>query len=316
MTAPTVPPMVELRLRSRIPDDELAAKQGRIVTDGDYNVLLTGPTKLLRANGSLLAIYWPNALADALTDEVHDLLSSVRMISDNRGAASGSARNKRGDQVRGRWRIVSSGILGATEAVGKAPSMIKNQNPDTALPVLCRLTAWTGRHAEEWAQLQPLFEQIDACYREAVPDKWLTQWHRAEATHPDWRIGDTVFTTVTINNTYSTGVHQDSGDLPEGFSTLAVARRGDYQGGHLVLPRWRVAVQMGHADLLLFDAHEWHGNTALTCPHTDGPLAKRCPEGCERVSLVSYYRTMVERCPSEQECFTQRQLYAADRSGI
>ena len=34
-------PLVELRLRSKISDEELADKVGKILTDKDYNVLLT-----------------------------------------------------------------------------------------------------------------------------------------------------------------------------------------------------------------------------------------------------------------------------------
>jgi hypothetical protein len=146
--------------------------------------------------------------------------------------------------------------------------------------------------------MTPLFEAIDSHFAEQVPDRYRQQLAVARATHPDWRIPGTAFTTVTVNNTYSTGVHQDAGDLPEGFSTLAVARRGAYTGGHLVLPRYRVAFDMRDGDLLLFDAHEWHGNTNMWCPHTDVPLYKPCPEGCERVSLVTYYRTKVQHCAS------------------
>jgi hypothetical protein len=73
-------------------------------------------------------------------------------------------------------------------------------------------------------------------------------------------------------------------------------RRGDYTGGHLVLPRYRLAVDMHDGDLLLFDPHQWHGNAAMRCTHTDTDLARECPEGCERISLVAYYRTKVQLC--------------------
>ena len=63
-----------------------------------------------------------------------------------------------------------------------------------------------------------------------------------------------------------------------------------------MLAEYRVAVNMRHGDLLLFDPHQWHGNTAMTCPHQPGALARACPEGCERVSLVAYYRTKVLAC--------------------
>lgn len=291
--------MIELRARTRISDADLDAKVGRIVTDTDFNAVLTGPARLRGPDGKLLAVYLPGVLADAM-DTAWDTLSSIRIVTDNRGAASGTPREQRGDQKRTRTRRIMSATVGA---VDPGPSVTRAGG---RLPV-CRLTAWTGKHLPEWTALEPLFQQIAGHYAEQVPERYAAQLAVAEATHPDWVIPGTPFTTVTVNNTYSTGVHQDAGDLPEGFSTLAVARRGNYSGGLLVLARYRVAIDLRHGDLLLFDAHEWHGNTAMVCPHpgshvdATGQLWRPCPEGCERVSLVTYYRTKVQGCASAAE---------------
>ena len=39
----------------------------------------------------------------------------------------------------------------------------------------------------------------------------------AKATHPNFRIEDTAFTTITINKDYRTAVHTDAGDYAAGF---------------------------------------------------------------------------------------------------
>ena len=137
----------------------------------------------------------------------------------------------------------------------------------------CRLTAWSGREMDQYRDLFPLFEGIAGHFAEHVPDRHAIQMGFVNKTHPDWRIGDTPFTTVTVNNTYPTGVHTDAGDLEEGFSTLAVLKKGSYSGGRLVFPEFRVAADMGHGDVLLMDAHEWHGNTAL---QLNDPLCWMC----------------------------------------
>lgn len=285
--------MIDVRVRTRIPDDELEAKKGKLVTAGDYNLLVTGPTKLRRPEGDVMAVYLPGVLLDELT-EAYPILHSIRLMTDNRGQASGTPRLQRGDQKRTRTRRIASGTIGA---VDPGPSTTRAAG---RLPV-CRLTAWTGQHLPEWLQLAPLFQAIAGQFRAQVPDRYAVQQAAADATPPEWVIPDTPFTTVTVNNTYSTGVHQDAGDLEAGFSTLAVARRGAYTGGQLVLPRYRVAFEMRDGDLLLFDAHEWHGNAAMRCPHVDGDLAKLCPEGCERISLVAYFRTKVASCGTADE---------------
>jgi hypothetical protein len=286
----TMPTPIDLRLRTWIPDDELQAKVGKIVTEGDYNMLCTGPVRLYGPRGPLLGVYLPGVLREAMAD-AWDVLSSIRLPTDNRGAASGTPRIQRGDQRRTRTRRVLSTVIGA---VDPGPSVGRTTG---RLPA-CRLTAWTGKHLPEWQGLGPLFARIAAYYRLYAPERYEAQAAVAGATHPDWLIEGTPFTTVTVNNTYATGVHQDAGDLPQGFSTLSVARRGSFTGGHLVWPRYRVAFDMRDGDLLVFDAHEWHGNTALTCDHHPEPLARPCPEGCERVSLVTYYRTKVAGCDS------------------
>lgn len=284
--------MIDMCLRTVISDAELAEKKGKIVTAGDYNVLLTGPARVRRPDGGLLCVYLPGVLAEPMAD-VYDVLHSIRLLTDNRGMASGTPRVQRGDQKRTRTRRIASAIVGAVDpgpSTGRATGR---------LPV-CRLTAWTGQHVPEWQAMQPLLQAIAGHFREQVPDRYQVQAEWAARTHPDWVVPGTPFTTLTVNNTYSTGVHQDAGDLEAGFSTLATCRRGAYTGGALVLPRYRLGVEMGDGDLLLFDAHEWHGNTAMRCPHQPGDLAKLCPEGCERISLVSYFRTKVQQCQSAE----------------
>jgi hypothetical protein len=107
--------------------------------------------------------------------------------------------------------------------------------------------------------------------------------------------------TFVTGNTYPTGVHTDKGDLDAGFSTIACLRRGEYTGGRLVFPEYRVAVDMHHGDLLLMDAHQYHGNTALVCACGTEPnnYCREC--GAERISVVSYFRSKVTECGSPDE---------------
>lgn len=284
--------VIDLRLRSWIPDEELEAKKGKILTPGDYNLLLTGPAKVRKADGSPLCVYVPGVLAQLLGG-AYPVLHGLRSIqTDNRGLASGSGRERRGDQARTRSRRVRSAIIGAVDPGGQQR--------------YCRLTAWTGEHVPEWEQLRPLLQEVTRLFAQLVPERYAVQAAAAAATRPEWVVPGTPFTTLTVNNTYATGVHQDAGDLAEGFSTLAVCRRGSYSGGVLVFPRWRVGVDMHDGDLLLMDAHEWHGNTDLE-PHD---------EAAERISLVSYFRTKMQACGTTDEELAKAVEGADRRSGL
>lgn len=139
--------------------------------------------------------------------------------------------------------------------------------------------------------LYPYIQAVAEHFKEHVPLRYERQAEQAERTHPDWVIPRTPFTTVTVNNTYATGVHQDAGDLQAGFSCLSVLRRGQYTGSHLVFAEWRLAVDMQDRDLLLMDAHDWHGNVDIT-PES---------EDAERVSTVFYFRTKMIECGSLRE---------------
>ncbi len=268
--------MMEIRLRSKIPKEELDEKLGRIITEKDVNVILTNPCKVLKPNGDPLLIYLPKAIPEDIAEKSYEILHSIQAVSDNRGMASGSKRVQRGKTSRA--NNIKSSVIGYFDPY-------KNWHP------FCRTTAWTGKHAEEFADLIPMFQACADNFEEHVPERFAVQKRRCESTKQEWVIGETPYTTITVNNTYPTGVHKDAGDLESGFSNLACLRRGDYGGGILTFPEFRVGVDMQDRDLVLMDAHEWHGNTELDLKSPDA----------ERISLVLYYRTNMLQCGTAEE---------------
>ena len=266
--------LTEIRVRTKIPESEMEQKVGKILAESDYNVRLTGPARVMLPDGKPLLIYLPRYLNGERFEQAYDVLHPIKM-SGNRGLASGAPGFTVGG--RRRYKQVNSAIIGSVDPLGNTP--------------YCRTTAWTGDHTEEFSSLFPLFMDVDRAFAEYVPERYTAQKQRANATLPEWMVGDTVFTTMTVNNTYPTGVHKDAGDLDEGFSCLTTWRRGNYSGGHLTFPEWRVSVDLQDGDLILMDAHHWHGNTALNLLTADA----------ERISLVLYYRTKVADCASAEE---------------
>lgn len=306
----TVAPAVH-SLSTRVPDSELDKLKGRTPTDEDYDLLLEGPSTVYLPGkerfmqGSkavekrrLLCIYLPGVLADVM-DETYDVLTTIRLATDNRGLASGSPRVQVGT-TRTRHIPILSGVMGAMDPVGPMQ--------------YCRLTAFTAQQVEKWDKLLPLWQAMSAQFQEHVPHRFKNQVAHARRTPPEWVIKGTPFTTITINNSYSTGMHTDKGDLDEGFSCLAVARKGEYTGGRLVFPQWRVAADMQHGDMILMDAHQWHGNTRMECAcgehmHT-GPC-KECE--AERISVVAYYRTKMKNCGTLAEESERKRAFAERR---
>lgn len=290
--------MIDLRLRTRVSEQELAAKAGKILGPADYNLLLTGPARIRMPDNRPLCVYLPGALLGELDKPgVYEILHSLRVHkTNNRGLASGSQRiqtlhGRTEDGRRGPGRTYSRQV----------PSMIAGAVDPQGQKQHCRLTAWTGTHMPEWQTLHPIFQRVAELQKRHVPERAAAQQAEADRTNPAWVVPGTPFSTITVNNTYPTGVHTDKGDLDAGFSTIAVLRRGDYTGGHLVFPEYRVAVDLKHGDLILMDAHQWHGNTALVCACGREPngFCQAC--GAERVSIVSYFRTKITECGSPDQ---------------
>lgn len=298
---PAVRPQVRLRLQTQMAAPELEKLKGKVLREQHYNVLLSGPTVVRKPSGSLLCIYLPGVLEQEMQD-LYPLLSTIRLLSDNRGLASGSVRVKAGTS-RTRTKPVMSGVMGSMDPVGPMQ--------------YCRLTAFTAKNVEKWDKLLPLWQAIATQFETHVPDRFKTQVEYARRTPPEWVIKGTPFTTITINNSYSTGVHTDSGDLDAGFSTLAVARRGPYTGGVLTFPQFQVGADMQDGDLILMDAHEWHGNTLMHCACDGGTRelssgpCKDC--GAERISVVAYYRTKMEGCGDFDSEQAKKAAYGARR---
>lgn len=292
--------MLEMRLRNKLDPEAMQQRVGKILRPEDVDVLLKGPARVLKPDGSPLAVYLPGAIDRELRDAVVPTLQLLKgSYTNNRGMAAGAERIP-GPSARTYSRQVDSAIVGAFEAQGPKQ--------------YCRLTAWTGNEWNSYQALFPLFTRIAEQFAEHVPDRYAKQESLARQTHDMWRVGRTPFTTITINNTYATAVHTDKGDLDEGFSTLAVFRNGDFEGGWLCFPEFRVGVDLQDGDLILMDAHQWHGNTQFIpepARKANGQLEG--DPGYERISVVCYYRTKMAECGTPQDEVERRRIVAEQR---
>jgi hypothetical protein len=294
--------MTEFRFRSKFDREQMEQMVGRMLKPEDVDVQLIGPTRVLKTDGSPLCVYLPGALND-LKEQAWEILHTLKgSYTSNRGYASGSERVS-GAGKRTYARAVDSAVLGSMDPAGPQQ--------------YCRLTAWTGTENERWRALWPTFQRIGDLLREHVPDRWGNQMEAAKQTDEHWLVPGTPFTTITVNNTYATAVHTDKGDLETGFSTLACLRRGEFKGGWICFPEYRVGADLQDGDLLLMDAHAYHGNTPFDpMPEYEvsGRLAK--DPGFERISIVSYFRTKMVGCGSEADELERERIYAENRNAV
>lgn len=300
--------MIDIRLRTKVADNAITELTGKVLGPADYDVLLTGPTYVRKPDGKPLCVYLPNALTDHYTPEIYDILHSLRTLTtSNRGLASGTRRVRRGN--------AETGYATRSEAVNIASTILGSFDPG-GNRVYCRLTAWTSKNLPQWERLHPLLQATANHFAHYVPDRYANQTAHANQAHPEWIIPGTPFSTITVNNSYPTGVHVDKGDLDTGFSSISVHRTGTYTGGQLIFPQYRVAADLGTGDLILMDAHEWHGNVPITC-NCGRELNGPCPDcKAERISLVAYMRTAITKCGTNDEEIARANTNTAARSGL
>jgi hypothetical protein len=145
-----------------------------------------------------------------------------------------------------------------------------------------RATSYTRDNFDKFKMAFPFLQSLDRGFRELLPWRWSNQKAAADKIDSRFLVPGTVFTTVTVNSNFRTAAHYDAGDLNAGLSNLLVVSNGGrYKGGYLVLPEYRVAVNVRPGDLLLINNHEcMHGNTPIELEDEDA----------ERISLVCYFR--------------------------
>jgi hypothetical protein len=157
-----------------------------------------------------------------------------------------------------------------------------------------RATSYTAREPEKFAMAYPFLQSLAKGFKDMLPWRYNNQMEAAKKLDPRFLVPETPFTTITVNKTFRTAAHYDAGDLTTGLSNLLVlSNNGNYSGGYLIAPEYRVAVNVRPGDLLLINNHEvMHGNTPIVLND----------EEAERISLVCYFREkMLELGSKEYE---------------
>jgi hypothetical protein len=273
-----------IRLISTLPSEAAAALKATFLDGRHYGTLLGGAdADVYKPDGSPLLLFRHRALPAWVCEQAYPDLWRAARSTSNRGTAAGAKRPA---------RVKRDGTLSRTTYAEPVESGVIGYFDRNARFPYCRTTAYTARQVGGWARVQPFIRAVNAVFRTELSDRYEAQLAAVRQTPPDYVIRGTVFTTVTVNRNYVSAVHKDQGDLPEGFGVMSVLRAGEYEGGFLCFPSYRVAVDMRTRDVLLADVHEWHGNTPIV----------GAAGGYERVSCVFYFRTGMRHClPPEEE---------------
>lgn len=251
---------------SYLTDREERALEDRPVLRRHYDGVIRGRDAIVfKEGGGPLLVFLRQAIPKWASWRAYHPLRRAAKVTQNRGRATGHAEK------------VRSGLIGYFERTTRCP--------------YCRVTPFTRDNKNlDWWNVQPLLRACADVYRDALPDAYGEQRRFVELTHPDFVIPHTPFTTATVNRNVRFHAHRDTGNLSVGYSVMTVLARGEYTGGLLVFPRYRVAADVRHRDVILFESNALHGNTALV---SDNWFC--------RLSVVCYYRAKMLYCGSAEE---------------
>jgi hypothetical protein len=232
-------------------------------------------------NGKMLFRYRKNAIPMEILKQGVDAFKGSIQLTDGRGSASGSSHK----------RVRKDGSVSNITVGNKVFSGNVGYMDSGAMVHYCRKTAFARDYFEKFKEGIPFVKHIDNLYKELCPEHYAKQKAIAEGTNKNYVIGDTSFTTVTVNRNFATAVHKDAGDYPEGFGNLIIYREGHYEGSYFCLPEYGVGIDMQNQDVLFADVHSWHGNTPY----------ENTSEDFMRIAFVMYYREYMYQCKSPSE---------------
>tara|TARA_R110000744_G_scaffold5072_1_gene17843 strand:- start:238 stop:1161 length:924 start_codon:yes stop_codon:yes gene_type:complete len=279
----------------KLNENQIKQKLNNFPENGDFDTLIDSDCKVFNKLGQPVLYFIKNYIEPETLKKAFDSMESSAKPTNNRGMASGGIRHsgtlKDGTKTKMSYVYPKGTTDFSNETRLQVLSGIAGYFDRSAHYDICRKTAFNKHSIEKFNKALPLINSVDKGFKEFVPERYKKQKQMIKATDPNYRIGETAFTTITINKDYRTAYHYDAGDYPKGFGNL-VAYCRDIKPMHLVLPRYGVGVNLTTNDLLLLNVHELHGNTEFI---PDGPRPVR-------LSFVMYYRENMWKClPPKEE---------------
>jgi hypothetical protein len=260
--------------------DSIDRYKGKVPSSDDYDEVVESPVSLVDPSGSIIAKVVPDATSG--TKAAYDQFKAFTYPSKNRQVATigETSHVKKLDGTQSGTTQLPAHLAPLTSIYGYVDRYARTP--------YARACMFNRDHPDKWKLVQPFIRSVDACFAFHAPEKYAIQKCVAEEIPPDWIIGRTAFSTLTVNVNFSIGYHQDANDLKEGLGVMAHLCLGEYQDGLLVIPRYRVALKLKHRDVVLFDVQQVHGVEPL----------KGAWGRFTRMTIVHYLREDLLRCGS------------------
>jgi len=236
--------MIELTGEGLLKDHEVDALGSLFLDESHYEVLLEEDANVYKPreemeelfgeddlDARLLLAFRKKIIPDDICRKAHEGLREAAGSSKNRGMAAGkvdlsklSRPAERIIQVSGtRFKYISEdGVMSETTEANPVLSGIVGNFGSNPRNPYCRQTSYTKSNPELFLQAMPFVEEVSKNFQKVAPNRWKAQRDfmvSKKISGNGWALGDTAFTTVTVNKNFQTAVHRDAGDYGKGFET-------------------------------------------------------------------------------------------------
>jgi len=311
----------------KLADEDCEELKGKYLDDSYYDTLITENCDCFREDGSILFKFRKKLLNQNEADVAFLAFKNLAKATHSRGASAGpidpnSVFWKKRPIIKmnkpGGWSATYVNLQGKSDGKMKVQNEVASnivgywsESKQMKMNLPCRMSHYSRQEFLKVEDGTPCIQAISNSYKRLHPE-WYEKQMKQAMIQPDMVVGDTPFSTITINRNFRTGVHKDAGDY--GFGNLSCLEYGHYHGGYFILPKYRIAIDKRHGDHLCVDVHEFHANTALYETEEDKLLNDKLPDIFKdnlevgvvglnnryaRISLVCYLRGELKSCEKE-----------------
>jgi hypothetical protein len=256
-------------------EKEAEELEGTYANFSHYSYRIAVDAKIYAPDRSLFARYMPSKLSAEVLELALPVMQAVKTPISNRGTAAykGSMFNRvrKSDGLLAATREVAAEVaelLGYSDQIGYLEGKPGTEARGTHY---CRPTQITREHPERLTLMRPLALEADGIFQAELPAEYAAQV-AAIAGAGKYRITE-AYSTINLNRDWQTAYHRDANDLPDGWAAIFVG--GNYAGGDLVVPRYRLRFELRPGTLLYFRPHEIHGNLPFSGELLQGVLFGR-----------------------------------------
>jgi hypothetical protein len=174
----------------------------------------------------------------------------------------------------------SNGLLSTARIFGYAPRNAVRNHP-------CRAATLSAEQPTE-SQVVQMFAEVAAKYYRQHNPAMAAEHDRLtlENVRPEYRMGDTMFTSGIINHNNPLRYHFDSGNYKNVWSAMFAFKK-DIEGGYLAIPELDMCLKCTSGSLTLFDGQSLiHGVTPI----------RKLSENAVRYTVVFYSLKQMWNC--------------------